>query len=212
MIFFFFADYWFTGRFEHHALMRRGVMERQRSFVFSMVFLMPHSHGIKNNEWSVKCVSLEITLSLSLLGKLFVVVDERECKDFSRVLHDHYLQNNLLIKGELADKNSNGAENKSLNIPSSGAWKADFQTYFYFFILFFLSSPPPPCNYWLLFPLLMAEPAWESNTAETYTLNSLLCYEMETSVEWLELVVQNSGNSVVNQMYPGWHFLIGIPA
>lgn len=143
VIFFFFADYWFTGRFEYHALMRRGVMERQRSFVFSMVFLMPHSHGIKNNEWSVKCVSLEITLSLSLLGKLFVVVDERECKDFSRVLHDHYLQNNLLIKGELADKNSNGAENKSLNIPSSGAWKADFQTYFYFFILFFLSSPPP---------------------------------------------------------------------
>ena len=90
-------------------------MERQRGFVFSVIFLMPHNHGIKNNELSAKRISLEITLSFSLLGKLFVVIDEREHKDFSSVLHDHCLQNNLVIEGGLTDKNSNGAENKLVN-------------------------------------------------------------------------------------------------
>lgn len=69
----------------------------------------------KNNELSVEQISLEITLSLSLLGKLFVVMDEREHKDISSVVRDHYLQNNVVIKGQLTDKNSNGAENKLLS-------------------------------------------------------------------------------------------------
>lgn len=52
---------------------------------------MPHNHGIKNNELRVELISLEITLSLLSLGKLFVVMDEKEYIDFSNVLPDHCL-------------------------------------------------------------------------------------------------------------------------
>lgn len=73
---------------------------------------MPHNHGIKNNELSVELISLEIILFLLLLGKLFVVMDEKEYKDFLSVLPAHYLQNNLVVKGELTDENSNGSVNE----------------------------------------------------------------------------------------------------
>lgn len=76
---------------------------------------MPHNHGIKNNELSVELISLEITLFLLLLGKLFIVMDEKEYKDFLSVLPAHYLQNNLVVKGELTDENSNGSVNELLN-------------------------------------------------------------------------------------------------
>lgn len=76
---------------------------------------MPHNHGIKNNELSVELISLEIILFLLLLGKLFVVMDEKEYKDFLSVLPAHYLQNNLVVKGELTDENSNGSVNELLN-------------------------------------------------------------------------------------------------
>lgn len=76
---------------------------------------MPHNHAIKNNELSVELISLEITLFLLLLGKLFVVMDEKEYKDFLSVLPAHYLQNNLVVKGELTDENSNGSVNELLN-------------------------------------------------------------------------------------------------
>lgn len=58
--------------------------------MFSMRFLMPHTHGIKN-ELRVELISLEITLSLLLLGKLFAVMDEKEYTDFSNMLPDHCL-------------------------------------------------------------------------------------------------------------------------
>lgn len=76
---------------------------------------MTHNHGIKNNELSAELISLEITLFLFFLGKLFVVMDEKEYKDFSSVLPAHYLQNNLVVKGELTDENSNGSVNELLN-------------------------------------------------------------------------------------------------
>lgn len=76
---------------------------------------MPHNHGIKNNELSVELISLEIILFLLLLGKLFIVMDEKEYKDFLSVLPAHYLQNNLVVKGELTDENSNGSVNELLN-------------------------------------------------------------------------------------------------
>jgi len=59
--------------------------------MFSIIFLMPHNHGIKNNELRVELISLEITVSLLLLGKLFAVIDGKEYTDFSNVLPDHCL-------------------------------------------------------------------------------------------------------------------------
>lgn len=59
--------------------------------MFSAIFLMPHNHGIKNNELSVEPISLEISLSLLLLGKLFAVMNEKEYIDFSNVLPGHCL-------------------------------------------------------------------------------------------------------------------------
>lgn len=47
---------------------------------------MPHNHGIKINELNIELISLEITLSLLLPGKLFVVMNEKEHIDFSNVL------------------------------------------------------------------------------------------------------------------------------
>lgn len=72
-------------------LLERVVMRREKSFLFFTIFLMPHNHGIKNNELRVELISLEITLSLLSLGKLFVVMDEKEYIDFSNVLPDHCL-------------------------------------------------------------------------------------------------------------------------
>lgn len=66
-------------------------MGREQAFMFSMMFLIPRNHGIKNNELRVELISLEITLSLLLLGKLFVVMDDEEYIDFSNVLPDHCL-------------------------------------------------------------------------------------------------------------------------
>lgn len=71
-------------------LLKRVVMGREKDFMFFMIFLMPYNHGIKN-ELRVELISLEITLSLLLLGKLFVVMDEKEYIDFSNVLPDHCL-------------------------------------------------------------------------------------------------------------------------
>lgn len=45
----------------------------------------------KNNELGVELIALEITLSLLWLGKLFVVMDEKEYVAFSSVLPDHCL-------------------------------------------------------------------------------------------------------------------------
>lgn len=75
----------------HFNVLKRVVMERGKRFpVFhdiSYVTLQWH----KNNELGVELIALEITLSLLLLGKLFVVMDEEEYVDFSKVLPDHCL-------------------------------------------------------------------------------------------------------------------------
>lgn len=108
-------------------------------------YATPQQH--KNNELGVELIAVEITLSLLLLGKLFVVMDEKEYVDFSSVLPDHCLQNSLVIKGELTDENSNGPENELLNnVPVPEPEKLISR------VFYFLS------NFGLLFLLLVTDP------------------------------------------------------